>query len=145
VSPLGFRRAPPRARRGAKSVDAFADAYDALSGVLKVSGNPKILETMTALGVGRHVRMLGVMELSFAALFVVPATMKLGFLLASANCDTQCKQNERQASNLSGSSRSGLPPLGLFYGGRWFEKHAVARHRRVGALTAVEAAGRTPS
>ena len=55
----------------------------ALSGVLKLSGNPKILETMTALGVGRHLRLLGVMELVFAALFVVPATMKIGFLLAS--------------------------------------------------------------
>jgi DoxX-like family len=55
----------------------------ALSGVLKLSGNPKIVETMTALGVGRHVRLLGVMEVAFAALFVVPATMRLGFLLAS--------------------------------------------------------------
>jgi AcrR family transcriptional regulator len=44
--------------------------------------------------------------------------------------------------NASGSSRCGLPPLGLSYGWRWFEKHAVARHRSVGALTAVEAAGR---
>ena len=55
----------------------------ALSGVLKLTGNPKILETMTALGVGRHLRLLGIMELAFAALFVVPATMKLGFILAS--------------------------------------------------------------
>jgi hypothetical protein len=31
-----------------------------LSGVLKLTGKPKILETMTALGVGRHVRLLGV-------------------------------------------------------------------------------------
>jgi hypothetical protein len=54
-----------------------------LSGVLKLTGNPKIRETMTALGVGRHLRLLGVMELAFAALFVVPATMKVGFLLAS--------------------------------------------------------------
>ena len=54
-----------------------------LSGVLKLSGNPKIVETMTTLGVGPHVRLLGVMEVAFAALFVVPATMKLGFLLAS--------------------------------------------------------------
>jgi hypothetical protein len=55
----------------------------ALSGVMKLTGNPKILETMTALGVGRYVRWLGVMELAFAALFVVPATFKLGFVLAS--------------------------------------------------------------
>jgi hypothetical protein len=55
----------------------------ALSGVLKLSGNPKIVETMTTLGVGRHLRFLGIMEVAFAALFVVPATMKLGFILAS--------------------------------------------------------------
>src|SRR5260370_14921354 len=55
----------------------------ALSGVLKLSGNPKIVEGMAALGVGRYVRLLGVMELVFAALFVFPATMKLGFILAS--------------------------------------------------------------
>src|SRR6266852_5583179 len=55
----------------------------ALSGVLKLSGNPKIVEGMAALGVGRYVRLLGVMELAFAALFVFPATMKLGFILAS--------------------------------------------------------------
>src|ERR1700704_5313521 len=55
----------------------------ALSGVLKLSGNPKIMETMTLLGVGRYVRLLGAMEVAFAGLFVVPATMKLGFILAS--------------------------------------------------------------
>src|SRR5258708_21860319 len=55
----------------------------ALSGVLKLSGNPKIVEGMAALGVGRYVRLLGVMDLVFAALFVLPATMKLGFILAS--------------------------------------------------------------
>src|ERR1700750_3172129 len=54
-----------------------------LSGMLKLTGNPTIVETMRALGVGRHLRLLGVMELAFGALFVVPATMKLGFLLAS--------------------------------------------------------------
>jgi hypothetical protein len=55
----------------------------ALSGVIKLSGNQKILEGMTTLGVGRHVRLLGVMELTFATLFVIPATFKLGFVLAS--------------------------------------------------------------
>jgi hypothetical protein len=55
----------------------------ALSGVMKLSGNQKLLEGMTALGVRRYVLLLGVMELTFAALFVVPATFKLGFILAS--------------------------------------------------------------
>ena len=55
----------------------------ALSGVLKLMVNPKIVETMSTLGVGRYLRMLGVMEIAFAALFVIPPTMKLGFILAS--------------------------------------------------------------
>src|SRR5215468_4947850 len=54
-----------------------------LSGALKLSGNPKIVEGMLKLGVGRYLRLLGVMEIAFAALFVVPAMMKLGFILAS--------------------------------------------------------------
>jgi hypothetical protein len=55
----------------------------ALSGVMKLTGNAQILETMRTLGVERYVRWLGVMELAFATLFVIPATFKLGFLLAS--------------------------------------------------------------
>src|SRR5262245_13502653 len=55
----------------------------ALSGVLKLSGHPKIVEGMSKLGVGRYLRLLAVMEIAFAALFVVPTTMKLGFILAS--------------------------------------------------------------
>jgi DoxX-like family len=55
----------------------------ALSGAMKLARNPQILESMTALGVRRYVPLLGVMELAFAALFVVPATFKLGFILAS--------------------------------------------------------------
>ncbi len=55
----------------------------ALLGVLKLSGNPKIAEEISKLGVGRYLRLLGVMEIAFAVLFVVPATMKLGFILAS--------------------------------------------------------------
>ena len=55
----------------------------ALSGVMKLSGNAKLLEAMTALGVRPYVPLLGVMELAFATLFVIPATFKLGFVLAS--------------------------------------------------------------
>jgi DoxX-like family len=55
----------------------------ALSGVMKLTGNAQILETMQTLGVRRYVRWLGVMEVAFATLLVIPATFKLGFLLAS--------------------------------------------------------------
>jgi DoxX-like protein len=55
----------------------------AFLGILKLLGNPRVVEEMSKLGVGRYLRLLGVMEIAFAALFVVPATMKLGFILAS--------------------------------------------------------------
>jgi hypothetical protein len=55
----------------------------ALSGVMKLTGNSQVLEAMTALGVRRYVPWLGVMELVCAALFVIPATFKLGFVLSS--------------------------------------------------------------
>ena len=55
----------------------------ALLGVLKLTGNPRVAEEMSKLGVGRYLRLLGVMGIAFAALFVVPGTVKLGFILAS--------------------------------------------------------------
>lgn len=55
----------------------------ALSGVLKLSRRPDIVEAMTTLGVGRYLRVLGLMELAFAALLVFPPTFKLGFVFAS--------------------------------------------------------------
>jgi uncharacterized membrane protein len=55
----------------------------AFMGVLKLTGNPRIAKELSKLGVGRYLRLLGVMEIAFAALFVLPATMKLGFILAS--------------------------------------------------------------
>jgi uncharacterized membrane protein YGL010W len=55
----------------------------AFLGVLKLLGNPRVVEEMSRVGVGRYLRLLAVMEIAFAALFVVPATMKLGFIRAS--------------------------------------------------------------
>jgi hypothetical protein len=51
----------------------------ALSGVMKLTGNVQILETMRAFGVGRYVRWLGVMEVAFATLFVIPRRSRWGF------------------------------------------------------------------
>jgi DoxX-like protein len=55
----------------------------AFLGVLKLTGNPRVAEEMSKLGVGRSLRLLGMMEIAFAALFVVAVTMKLVFILAS--------------------------------------------------------------
>jgi hypothetical protein len=62
----------------------------AFLGVLKLLGNSRVVEEMSKLGVGRYLRLLGVMEIAFAALFVVPATMKLGVysrVLLLRRCD----------------------------------------------------------
>ena len=53
------------------------------SGIAKLAGVAPLVEGLNKLGVGRYRHLLGVMELVFAAMFVIPATMKLGFILAS--------------------------------------------------------------
>ena len=55
----------------------------AFLGVLKLTGNPRVAEGTSKLGVGRYLRLLVVMKIAFAALFVVPVTMKLEFIFAS--------------------------------------------------------------
>jgi len=54
-----------------------------ISGLLKLTKNPRIVQEMAPLGIGQHLQLLGVMEIVFATMFVMPATMKLGFILAS--------------------------------------------------------------
>ena len=54
-----------------------------LSGIMKLTQSAQIVETLTKVGVGSHVIMLGLMEIGFAALFLYPKTMKLGFILLS--------------------------------------------------------------
>jgi len=54
-----------------------------VSGIAKLVGSAPIVETLTKLGVGRYRYLLGTMELVFAILCVIPATMHLGFILAS--------------------------------------------------------------
>lgn len=54
-----------------------------LSGIMKLSGNPELVEKMSKLGIGPFIPMLGIMEITFAALFAWPKTMRIGFVLLS--------------------------------------------------------------
>ncbi len=74
----------------------------AFLGVLKLTGNPRVAEEMSKLGVGRYLRLLGVMEIAFAALFVVPATMKLGFILVLLL--RRCDRDRAVARSFEGQS-----------------------------------------
>jgi hypothetical protein len=93
----------------------------ALLGVLKLSGNPKIAEEISKLGVGRYLRLLGVMEIAFAVLFVVPATMKLGFILAS------CYFGGAIATELSHDALKVHPfiPIALLWIGAFIRDRAI--------------------
>ena len=107
------------------TINLFATWIPALligvGGVLKLSGNPTIAGEMSKLGVGRYLRLLGVIEISFAALFVVPATMKLGFILAS------CYYAGAIATELSHESLKVNPfiPIALLWIGAFIRERSI--------------------
>ncbi len=93
----------------------------ALSGVAKLSGAQAVVEGLTTLGVGPYVPLLGVMEIVFAALFVWPATMKLGFILGS------CYFAGAIATELSHGALQVNPfiPLVLLWVGAWIRDRSI--------------------
>ena len=50
----------------------------AVGGILKIAGVADVQQT--EVGVGRHVKLFGILDMLFAALFVYRKTSKLGFL-----------------------------------------------------------------
>jgi hypothetical protein len=93
----------------------------ALSGIMKLAGAPPIREGMTKLGVVRYLRLLGIMELTFATLFVIPATMKIGFILAS------CYLAGAIATELSHGALTVSPfiPLALLWVGAFLRNRTI--------------------
>nr|WP_295923353.1 DoxX family protein [uncultured Dyadobacter sp.] len=68
-------------RIAAIAFTAIASLLVVLSGVMKLAGNPEIIETLTKVGVADYLIPLGLMEIGFTALFIYPKTMKIGFIL----------------------------------------------------------------
>jgi hypothetical protein len=64
-------------------ITGLAVAVVVLSGVMKLSGNADGAKMLEAVGVGQYRVGLGLAEIIFAALFVYPKTMKIGFILLS--------------------------------------------------------------
>lgn len=60
---------------------SIASLMVVLSGIMKLSQNEQIVETMTKVGVIEYINLLGIMEIVFTALFLFPKTMKIGFIL----------------------------------------------------------------
>ena len=64
-------------------VTVLAVGMVAFSGIMKLSGNPEGAKMLEAFGVGQYRVFLGLAEIAFAALFVFPKTMRVGFILLS--------------------------------------------------------------
>lgn len=76
-----------------------------LSAFAKLSGNPQVTEGLSKAGFGPVIKLLGIAELVFATLFLIPKTNKIGFYLVT--------------SYLSGAAAievaGGHPPMALLY------------------------------
>ena len=63
---------------------ALAAGMAMLSGIGKLLALPQVIELLTKMGVAAHINQLAIMEISFALLYLMPATRKLGFVLLTA-------------------------------------------------------------
>lgn len=75
----------------------------AISGSAKLSGSEAVVNGLTKMGFGPYIKIFGIAEIIFAALFLIPATYKTGFFLI--------------LSYLGGAAAveiaTGQPPVGL--------------------------------
>lgn len=55
-----------------------------LSSFMKITRQPAIMDTLGKTGFGPYIVILGVFELAFAVLLLIPKTRKLGFLFATS-------------------------------------------------------------
>jgi hypothetical protein len=92
------------------AITALASLLPVLSGIMKLSHNPEIVETLTKVGMGSYLIPLGLMEIGFAALFIYPKTMKIGFILLT------CYFAGALATELShGAAFNAVLPLALIW------------------------------
>ena len=54
-----------------------------LSGIMKLTKSEEVVTGLAKVGVADYLTYLGIMEIVFAALFLYPKTMKIGFILLS--------------------------------------------------------------
>ena len=91
-------------------VTVIASAMVVLSGVMKLMMSEQVVTTLTKVGVANYTIPLGLMEILFTVLFLVPRTMKIGFLLLS------CYFAGALATELShGTPLNAITPLVLIW------------------------------
>ena len=60
---------------------ALPSAMVLISGTMKLSGNPKMVEGLTQGGFGSYITLFGALEFIMVILFFIPKTKKVGFYL----------------------------------------------------------------
>jgi hypothetical protein len=53
------------------------------SGIMKLTHNTQVVDTLSKYGVAEFINLFGAMEIVFTVLFIFPKTMKIGFILLS--------------------------------------------------------------
>lgn len=92
------------------AVTGLAAGMAMLSGIMKLSQSAEVVGPLGKIGVGPYITLLGCMEIGFAALFLYPKTMKIGFILLS------CYFAGALATELShGTSLNAFLPLALIW------------------------------
>jgi hypothetical protein len=92
------------------AVTVIAALMAIFSGIMKLSKNEEVVTTLAKVGVEKYLTYLGLMEIGFAALFLYPKTMKLGFILLS------CYFSGALATELShGTPLNALVPIMLVW------------------------------
>jgi len=64
---------------------AIPAAILALSAIGKIAGAKQLVETFKKMNIERHLKWIGIMELSIAVLYSIPYTMNVGFFIACSH------------------------------------------------------------
>jgi sorbitol-specific phosphotransferase system component IIC len=91
-------------------ITVLAVLMTVLSGVMKLVGSPDVISMFAAMGVTQYITVLGILQLTFIALFAYPPTMRIGFLLLS------CYYAGALATEIfHGTTFNAVIPLGLIW------------------------------
>src|SRR5436305_13647539 len=60
---------------------AIPSAMILMSGIMKLAGAEQMVQSLSKIGLGPYVKLLGAIELTSLALFLIPKTSRIGFLL----------------------------------------------------------------
>ena len=91
-------------------ITVLAVLMTVLSGTMKLIGSPDVISMLTTMGVTQHVTILGILQLTFIALFAYPPTLRIGFILLS------CYYSGALATEVfQGTTFNAIIPLGLIW------------------------------